>query len=103
MVTTCGMGVYPRACGGTSVWTPSSCSSSGLSPRLRGNQVALPARVGEGFPPVYPRACGGTTWSVRSFLISKVRSIPAPAGEPPPSPGAAEQTQVYPRACGGTI
>ena len=51
-------GVYPRVCGGTRHWTPSATSSSGLSPRVRGNpfrQIQNPAAP---------------------------RSIPACAGEP---------------------
>ena len=70
--------VYPRACGGTSASRPSTGTTTGLSPRVRGNLRRLPR------------------------LHRPDRSIPARAGEPgsrnwsPPTGG------VYPRACGGT-
>ena len=51
----------------------------GLSPRLRGNLAVGP---------------GG---------VPAVRSIPAPAGEPPELERAWLISWVYPRACGGTI
>ena len=70
--------VYPRVCGGTSCARPSSNNQSGLSPRVRGNPVAL-CRAGAG---------GG--------------SIPACAGEPPDDAPAPAHSQVYPRVCGGT-
>ena len=72
------MWVYPRACGGTSVYPVSGADAQGLSPRLRGNALAIgdrvvvngsiPALAGErelflnltDFVGVYPRACGGT-------------------------------------------
>ena len=70
--------VYPRACGGTASTSRSRLPITGLSPRLRGNQVA---------PAKGRSRCG---------------SIPAPAGEPrTPVPGPAPPP-VYPRACGGT-
>ena len=71
-------GVYPRACGGTSVQRQMFASVSGLSPRLRGNQ---------------PKPCPP--------CLEK-RSIPAPAGEPSTSASARCFAEVYPRACGGT-
>ena len=70
--------VYPRACGGTPMFTGSDSEPSGLSPRLRGNLVGKDATV--------------ELWG----------SIPAPAGEPPASATAARPSRVYPRACGGT-
>ena len=70
--------VYPRACGGTGyILYPVLCVS-GLSPRLRGNHHSR----GPGAGPD--------------------RSIPAPAGEPPPSAAQTGNAAVYPRACGGT-
>ncbi len=53
-----GLGVYPRACGGTSVPSDSPLSRPGLSPRLRGNRVG----------------------PLKSLTLG--RSIPALAGEP---------------------
>ena len=52
--------VYPRACGGTGCGASVDREECGLSPRLRGN----PLDKTPGF--------------------DRVRSIPAPAGEPPP-------------------
>ena len=51
----------------------------GLSPRVRGNPGAANPR------------------------LSRVRSIPACAGEPIPAFGTACQALVYPRVCGGTL
>ena len=72
------VGVYPRACGGTITGEFGALATNGLSPRLRGN------------PP--------------SPLVSHLdlRSIPAPAGEPPPGTAEESASRVYPRACGGT-
>ena len=71
--------VYPRVCGGTGDCGGRAAAPPGLSPRVRGNRVAIgvvppfdgsiPACAGEpGYPtpaysptPVYPRVCGGTT------------------------------------------
>ena len=52
------LGVYPRACGGTRATRNSGVSSSGLSPRMRGNHVT------------------------DSPLVADDGSIPAHAGEP---------------------
>ena len=70
--------VYPRACGGTRIVRVITRAVQGLSPRLRGNDVAalgdlldqgsIPALAGERKRTrdrridgrVYPRACGGT-------------------------------------------
>ena len=70
--------VYPRACGGTSRCGWPGRTTTGLSPRMRGNQApqagslgglgSIPAHAGEPGGPglrlagarVYPRACGGT-------------------------------------------
>ena len=70
--------VYPRECGGTSSTRTSLWSSRGLSPRVRGNLVALVAG-------------SGILWS-----------IPASAGEPLASWSGIEVSRVYPRECGGT-
>ena len=70
--------VYPRACGGTVDYRPTTGPASGLSPRLRGNRRDLV--VG----------------------IFRNRSIPALAGEPPPGVITCPSSSVYPRACGGT-
>ncbi len=72
------LGVYPRACGGTTPNRRVGLCPIGLSPRLRGN-LPTAARI--------------------SLCL---RSIPALAGEPAPHPCILRQSQVYPRACGGT-
>ena len=71
-------GVYPRACGGTKCCNCGVQTCEGLSPRLRGNRH-LPFR-----------------------RVEQHRSIPAPAGEPPPRHRRSTAPAVYPRACGGT-
>ena len=71
--------VYPRECGGTRVWTASSMSSMGLSPRVRGNP---------------------TNWGT---FGRRSGSIPASAGEPRRGRSRQWVCQVYPRECGGTI
>ena len=70
--------VYPRVCGGTRGCPDSGRTSSGLSPRVRGNRPA-------------PRP----GWSSRG-------SIPACAGEPHAASNGAGGLGVYPRVCGGT-
>ena len=70
--------VYPRVCGGTARSSPRWSGSLGLSPRVRGNQVAEEPRA-----PDYG-------------------SIPACAGEPTAARTSALATWVYPRVCGGT-
>ena len=77
--TPCPRRVYPRACGGTVRPKSSAGRSPGLSPRMRGNLLAL--RV----PPL------------------RHGSIPAHAGEPPPLTPPHGPLGVYPRACGGTF
>ncbi len=74
-----GSWVYPRACGGTAQSSMPTADAGGLSPRVRGNQVTF----------IYRR------------LIN--RSIPARAGEPPPTCRKTSGHPVYPRACGGTL
>ena len=71
-------GVYPRACGGTRSGPSLQVTSSGLSPRVRGN------------PPLLWRPC------------ARYGSIPARAGEPGTPGWPTPPTPVYPRACGGT-
>ena len=70
--------VYPRACGGTQSALIHRGYELGLSPRVRGNRHS---------------------WSTTAMLN---RSIPARAGEPPPTHSRAGSLRVYPRACGGT-
>ena len=70
--------VYPRACGGTTIHSRAASRSPGLSPRVRGN------------PKLNTRRPPG------------LRSIPARAGEPPPTAPTPTMRRVYPRACGGT-
>ena len=69
---------YPRVCGGTLARSEWMRSRSGLSPRVRGNQIygAL-ARESNG-------------------------PIPACAGEPDVNPAALTNRRAYPRVCGGT-
>ena len=70
--------VYPRVCGETNINALDNRGDSGLSPRVRGNQMeALMSNMN----------CG---------------SIPACAGKPPqPLPGL-PRLRVYPRVCGET-
>ena len=74
-----GLWVYPRVCGGTVVASSKYMVTSGLSPRVRGNQVTL----------------GGETMTKRS--------IPACAGEPQRVWARMGVHEVYPRVCGGTL
>ena len=71
--------VYPRVGGGTLQRLQRVAQDEGLSPRGRGN---------------HPRGKG---------LVSRVRSIPAWAGEPSPRCPAATGKPVYPRVGGGTL
>ena len=70
--------VYPRVCGGTSLWIVDDSGQDGLSPRVRGNHRK---------PGVQANAFG---------------SIPACAGEPPEIAPVCSTGEVYPRVCGGT-
>ena len=70
--------VYPRVCGGTGQTVYKKGEAGGLSPRVWGNLCSL------------------AVW------ISRTRSIPACAGEPPWPAYAAPAWSVYPRVCGGT-
>ena len=80
VVVNTGMGVYPRACGGT--WRPTGRRKlphlKGLSPRVRGN----------------------LGWFGAGLLVDG--SIPARAGEPEYDASRMFFARVYPRACGGT-
>ena len=73
-----GLGVYPRACGGTRRRGGTLHQRQGLSPRVRGNHVQAIPRGGQ------------------------FGSIPARAGEPQSIADYAAEHGVYPRACGGT-
>ena len=66
-------------CGGTTRSGGSRDASQGLSPRVRGNQSSI------------------------SYRVSRTRSIPACAGEPPRGSSLVRATVVYPRVCGGTV
>ena len=68
--------VYPRACGGTATRACGRSVGRGLSPRLRGNQLA------------------------HGHQQDTEGSIPAPAGEPEHDAGILGREGVYPRACG---
>ena len=95
--------VYPRVCGGTVSHVEVTGASSGLSPRVRGNQVSDNSPVFDGLK-VYPRVCGGTrsrTWLYEhrsGGLSPRVRGNPHQTG----LFGTAGVHQVYPRVCGGT-
>ena len=71
--------VYPRVCGGTVLVRRKKPVIVGLSPRVRGNLSAA-------------------RWT--SCIIG---SIPACAGEPPPTQRGGCWSGVYPRVCGGTF
>ena len=72
------IGVYPRVCGGTRISPSVFRPPIGLSPRVRGNRIGQPVRL-------------GVNWS-----------IPACAGEPTESSFRSGISPVYPRVCGGT-
>ena len=70
--------VYPRVCGGTGLFICNGCLDPGLSPRVRGNPVS------------------------ESHEQTRLRSIPACAGEPSGRRRNRARAEVYPRVCGGT-
>ena len=91
--------VYPRVCGGTKQWRAYCSVCLGLSPRVRGNRLAL--ATFSSIRLVYPRVCGGTepmdtaapmdnglsprvrgNRSCVAIAFVSSRSIPACAGEP---------------------
>ena len=78
--------VYPRACGGTDCFSRGQMSRRpGLSPRLRGNPAWAAIRARAHVQGLSPRLRGNRTcWPPMRQLV-KLRSIPAPAGEPGPS------------------
>ena len=81
--------VYPRVCGGTVTVVLASVSTTGLSPRVRGNpsrtapstisRGSIPACAGEpavgstgiAVGAVYPRVCGGTTTNPRRATVGR--------------------------------
>ena len=69
--------VYPRACGGAYQRPCGVPRLEGLSPRVRGSRAH------------------------RGLVLLDDGSIPARAGEPPPTGPYASSSRVYPRACGG--
>ncbi len=71
--------VYPRGCGGASLFSGDPATRWGLSPRVRGS----------------PMRC--------DVVVRRHGSIPAGAGEPGPTRFQAHQIGVYPRGCGGAI
>ena len=71
--------VYPRVCGGTALVADLLLCAAGLSPRVRGNPIAV-SRI----------------WPRRG-------SIPACAGEPEVCAALPCCHAVYPRVCGGTV
>ena len=110
--------VYPRVCGGTRCTNIATATSTGLSPRVRGNQAA---RARSSTNPVYPRVCRGTQLvQVKQVLAQglsprvrgnpaptrleyhRIGSIPACAGEPLYPLPRRRRDGVYPRVCGGT-
>ena len=111
--------VYPRAGGGTDVNPVNACSSTGLSPRRRGNprrplppgghRGSIPAQAGEPATGtstcrssrVYPRAGGGTTNAARGYTNAMGLS-PRRRGNPGPNGNSSRPPRVYPRAGGGT-
>ena len=71
--------VYPRVCGGTWDELDIRPTSSGLSPRVRGNLGPI------------------------GLVVAAIGSIPACAGEPLLCARSARRSRVYPRVCGGTF
>ena len=70
--------VYPRVCGGTTTPAGLAIPTCGLSPRVRGNP------------------------SSSIHASTRIRSIPACAGEPANAVRSSALWTVYPRVCGGT-
>ena len=115
-----GVGVYPRVCGGTAVRIACGNCGWGLSPRVRGNRLAIgaafivlrsiPACAGEPPGPGRRAATGGRGLSPRVRgnrpvsrpLPAGTWSIPACAGEPSIATISRYVQRVYPRVCGGT-
>ena len=109
--------VYPRVCGGTSLYGITRVAGRGLSPRVRGNHTeavsdglpdgSIPACAGEPFGgvsecirwTVYPRVCGGTRRLRRWHRPDRGLS-PRVRGNRPPVPKAPSPTRSIP-ACAG--
>ena len=91
--------VYPRVCGGTQAHPVIPALTTGLSPRVRGNQeiLAVVAQRPGSIP-----ACAGEPLP-RGLQRHEQGSIPACAGEPGPRPTPTGRPWVYPRVCGGTL
>ena len=70
--------VYPRECGATLPLGRWATGLDGLSPRVRGNRIRNKSQV------------------------TRPRSIPASAGQPPRSYSSTPCQTVYPRECGAT-
>ena len=87
-----------RAGGGTLSLLLDAFSEEGLSPRRRGNHVAIPPVCSRGgsIP-----ALGGNR-APRRCRLRRLGSIPAQAGEPRPRSPPRHPPRVYPRAGGGT-
>ena len=73
-----GSWVYPRVCGGSPDFWEQPETIVGLSPRVRGKPKKGKAAE------------------------TDLGSIPACAGEAPPTPELVEYAKVYPRVCGGS-
>ena len=111
--------VYPRVCGGTEWVHATSASVQGLSPRVRGNQLAtsghilvsgsIPACAGEPHlnmkRDIYDRGLSPRVRGNQPFQVDTLNrrgSIPACAGEPQCHATRSLCKRVYPRVCGGT-
>ena len=120
--------VYPRACGGTSVWLqlghtpaaswvyPRACGGNRvwiIAQRMAEPHGSIPARAGEPAPSAFAGdhetfgsipARAGEPCAVARHLRGDPSggSIPARAGEPLRRITNHAQQRVYPRACGGT-
>ena len=97
--------VYPRVCGGTQTRKQASCSSTGLSPRVRGNHelrasmswidaTGLSPRVRGNLMMLRPR----TQWQAPQGLSPRVRGNPLQIV----AACCRSDDRVYPRVCGGT-
>ena len=85
-------------CGGTPFSTTVTPAATGLSPRVRGNQLkVVPSTYYRGSIP----ACAGNLLEPPGQQVG-LRSIPACAGEPRTANRPGHLAAVYPRVCGGT-
>ena len=92
--------LYPRVCGGTSWWDCRTRARTGLSPRVRGNQLVGLQNQGTDRS-LSPRVRGNLTHNGDAAPYEG--SIPACAGEPCNCNPKLNLHWVYPRVCGGTI